>query len=900
MYGVKCEGSCLMGIINALNQISKNNSNFKKWEAEQENIDAKRKKLAKKDPPSQEELAEAKKLGKTIIDVVDIMDQHSEDIAENVETATEVPLGLIPAAVFLASGFFSGQKIVAPADKEASAAQTKFLNQNSAKIDDLIRRIKSASPKETANLDNLKILDKNFIKNANISAKLKVEAGVFIEELSKINKKLKSKYWLGSAITIISTIGAFVASNVYATKMQIDGSKIARFQARKVLNDPKFFVKYTPEQIAQAEENLKNDTDKKSGKKKKLKVDKLQNGMFKGIGSIMKDKPAYDAWKASADSKPEKINRPLTQEELDDAKRDQEVIQRVVRQINNTAEIYSQNMEVAAETLIGGTPILGALIGAAMAGIMNAAKIIPNYVQKAVDKYGDKEAQKAYQEMIKVAEDAPGRNKLFEKFYSAMKNSKIGKNIEKNVGKEVNTPALAKMRQSAMNLLPVALSHKWGRNAVFGITSGFMTGIIGAIIGLKLQKASARAGRYVAKRELAQNPQNFIGYTDEDFESVPNKKSKKEKQSKIKETISFLPNVFKQYREYKRYEKTTLEKEKLLQEELTKLNVSDKQIEDAKNLQRKVFNTFEAVDDKSQEYSESVEATAEIAQPFVIAGGFLALLSPAIIFGIQAARGKVTAKSVLNKIVGILSGTTNIMNKKFFKNYLGDVAKQIPHAIQNGKYEKTAISELSDKKSFAGLIVSLVKEGSNNLKQIKSEGGKMIELMNKNVQKMSDSEFKAFMLKIAEPAQNVKFVRSLNIASMDKAYVQKMLPKIQKIIENIPEAELKTILDSAVKEYERNPEEFIMFIEQGKLRNIFMTKKLQTALKVAGVSWTAFTFLMTYIIECWLADLQLKAGRLGVMQALESLKDPAYYANSKPNNTKKNQKQVNTSLLPAA
>lgn len=885
-----------MGIINALNQISKNSSNFKRWEAEQENIDSKREKLAKKNPPSKEELAEAKKLGKTIIDVVDIMDQHSEDIAENVETATEVPLGLIPAGAFLLSRFFSGKNITGPAKKEANAQRAQFLNKNSAKIDDLIRRIKSENPKVTANLDNLKILDKDFIKNADISAKLKVEAGVFIEELSKINKKYNMKWGLGAAVTGLFTIGAFVASNVYATKMQIDGSKIARFQSRKVLIDPKYFVKYTPEQIAQAEENLKNDNDKKSGKKKKLKVDKLQNGMFKGIGSIMRDKPAYDAWKASADSKPEKINRPLTQEELDDAKKDQEIIQRVVRQVNNTAEIYSQNMEVAAETLIGGTPILGALIGAAMAGMMNAAKIIPNYVQKAVQKHGDKEAQKAYQEMIKVAENAPGRNKLFGEFYFAMKNSKV----EKNIGKEIKASTAENMQKVIKKLLPVALSHKWGRNAVFGITSGFMTGIIGAIIGLKLQKASARAGRYVAKRELEQNPQNFIGYTDEDFESVPDKKSKQEKQNKFKETISFLPNVFKQYREYKRYEKITLEKEKLLQEELTKLNVSDKQLEDAKNLQRKVFNTFEAVDDKSQEYSESVEATAEIAQPFVIMGGFLALLSPAIIYGIQAARGKITAKSMLNKIVGILSGTTNIVNKKFFKNYLGDVAKQIPHAIQNGKYEKTAISGLSNKTSFAGLIVSLVKEGSNNLKQIKSEGSKIIEMMNKNVQKMSDSEFKAFMLKIAEPAQNVKFVRSLNIASMDKAYVQKMLPKIQKIIENIPEAELKTILDSAVKEYERNPEEFIMFIEQGKLSNIFMTKNLKRALKIAGVSWTAFTFLMTYIIECWLADLQLKAGRLGVMQALESLKDPAYYANSEPADAKKNKKQVNTSLLPAA
>ena len=36
---------------------------------------------------------------------------------------------------------------------------------------------------------------------------------------------------------------------------------------------------------------------------------------------------------------------------------------------------------------------------------------------------------------------------------------------------------------------------------------------------------------------------------------------------------------------------------------------------------------------------------------------------------------------------------------------------------------------------------------------------------------------------------------------------------------------------------------------------------------------------MTYAIEAWLADIQLKAGRLGVMKAIEGLDDYRYYAN---------------------
>ena len=38
--------------------------------------------------------------------------------------------------------------------------------------------------------------------------------------------------------------------------------------------------------------------------------------------------------------------------------------------------------------------------------------------------------------------------------------------------------------------------------------------------------------------------------------------------------------------------------------------------------------------------------------------------------------------------------------------------------------------------------------------------------------------------------------------------------------------------------------------------------------------------------------MQLKAGRLGVMKAIESLKDPAYYANIEPTSASKPQNET--------
>ena len=71
-----------------------------------------------------------------------------------------------------------------------------------------------------------------------------------------------------------------------------------------------------------------------------------------------------------------------------------------------------------------------------------------------------------------------------------------------------------------------------------------------------------------------------------------------------------------------------------------------------------------------------------------------------------------------------------------------------------------------------------------------------------------------------------------------------------------------------------------------------MTPQLEKALTVAGISWTVFSFAMAYVIQAWLANMQLKAGRLGVMKAMESLDDPAYYANIEPTTEPKRNENV--------
>lgn len=608
---------------------------------------------------------------------------------------------------------------------------------------------------------------------------LGLEAEKLYKKYNRDVQKQYKKVKIGVAIPIISSIVGFIAANVYTTKLQVESSRVARWQARKVLEDPKYFVNYTPEQIEEAKKIIENDPEYKK-KDKKLKTDKLKSGLFKGLGSVIRDNRAYRKWKKTDVDESKKVDRPLTAQELEQAKKDKEIIQRVVRTINNQAEIYSQNMEVAANVIMSTTPFLGAAAGAVVSSVMNWTKAIPKYIAKQVEKFGSDEAKKAYENMKAHKEGSrefkSARKKFLKEFFyepylpmeKQQKRPSKMQIIEKNVKKSV----------------AATMTTKWGRRGVFGLIGGFVSAIGGSLIALKLQKASSRTGRYIAKRELEENPKNFIGYTDEEMQEVKDIKApKKTFGEKVKGYALFIPNVMKQYFEYQKYKKTELKHNKMLQEELTKLNVSESQMKEAKNLQRKIFNTFERVDDKSQEYSESMEAAVQIAQPFVYSAGLIVMVSPVLYTGYLVAKGKLSAKSVINKVLTTLSGTSKITEKKWFKNYLNNIAKQLPDKVAEttanteilGKVfadinlEKTPVVEIISKftKNSAKYIKNFSKLSTDEKKKVIEDIVRLLPENNEIVKRLDslkyapDNIFDAVMNAIHKPSELGKSIQKM-------------------------------------------------------------------------------------------------------------------------------------------
>lgn len=1082
-----------MDFLNSLSQVAKNQKNFKTWEEEQANNNAQRQELAQRRQYSKAELDAAKQLGETIIDVVDIMDNHSENVAENVETATQPLVAIAPFATLMASGWGIGKHVIKPAyDKIWDIQKQHFWDNKNAS--ELAKKITEDIHKKRPNKRDFYEWDFTSKKRVDAirNSELKKQAlelhNAYQKEIKSYLRKTKGGFWAIAALTLASFVGA----NIYASSLQVGSSKIARYQARKILDDPKAFVKYTPEQIAQAKEYIEAHPELKKEKKK----DKLKGGLFRSIVNVIKDRKEYKKAKLADTDVSKKVTRTLSPEELKQAQKDQEVIQRSVRIINNEAEKYSENMEVAAGVIMGSTPIVGGFFGWLTGLVMNKTGVTDKIINNTVEKYGSADAKAAFARFKEVKVGGPGYTVRWSKFFDAMMedtadNKKVAGELVDNVAKKsVKNNKLDKIGRDLKKLFAAGLSHKWGNAKLIGLIGAVVSAIPAALIALKLQKSAARAGRYTAKRELEKEPSNFIGYTEEDYNEVKDVKGKKQTfGQKVKELALFVPTVLKQYYAYDKYKRTEFKDHQLLRDQLQKSeNITDEQLQDAKNLQRKLFNTFEKVDDNSQIYSESMEAAVEIAQPIALNLGILAMLSPAIYTGVQIKRGKISAATILESVTGKLAKASEFLKSKTFKKYLDNVTENVSHKVGNvdlqnkplakifsgidfskdtvgvwgeklfkniheyskdfrkmsdyeqcefiGKLEKTltdvkdnfdleepmldklingvkclrsheisssqradlldfftankdAVYAMSDtqlrniqknmsrldweanggekamretldeifehpdeypdflrkyglyrnwfdKEKFLeaelgefsrermlggydlmidGLGMLFNKETMNfKLKETPKYIDEKVELLKrffrgevnldesnlldgkttgKGAESFSEKLMKKLSLKGQVQHHKEKFAKMTDeefqdymdarrFSSMNKATMMKVLDNLDKIVDNIPQEQIDKVLGRIYSEFQKNPDEVMKLVTSGKIAQIFMTKGVVNTAAALGVSWVALNVGLTWAIQSWLADMQLKAGRLGVMKAMESLDDPTYYANVEP------------------
>lgn len=235
----------------------------------------------------------------------------------------------------------------------------------------------------------------------------------------------------------------------------------------------------------------------------------------------------------------------------------------------------------------------------------------------------------------------------------------------------------------------LAAKMKWKSSAIPHILSlGAMLGI--SIFSAQIQKEASRVGRYKVKQELLRNPEQLVYVSDEKTQKIVDIKIKPDKKLSM---LSFLKEAWKNNKEYQKWKKTEGEKEKKLSKALESIELSDEQIRDAKRLQHNTFKTFNKVDEKSQKYSESIEALGmSIQTPVAQACGLIGS-----IFGFKYLLNMQSSKSILPGLMKYM--TICLLSSLPAIGINAYITKEQKKASRVA--DMLAIKELNDYRSFA-------------------------------------------------------------------------------------------------------------------------------------------------------------------------------------------------------
>ena len=176
-----------------------------------------------------------------------------------------------------------------------------------------------------------------------------------------------------------------------------------------------------------------------------------------------------------------------------------------------------------------------------------------------------------------------------------------------------------------MNALKIS-GGKWAKFIPWGIGAAIPLGM--AIYAAKAQKQASRIGRFKVKQEMLNNPAELVYVDDKDTASMTDVKLPK--RAKKPNIFKFFGQLLKDNKEYNKYMKTVGQEELKRHKAIEQIELSPEQLISAKALQNNVFKTFNKVDEKSQTYSESVEAMGEGVKQGVASFGALGAMGVSV------------------------------------------------------------------------------------------------------------------------------------------------------------------------------------------------------------------------------------------------------------------------------
>lgn len=392
------------------------------------------------------------------------------------------------------------------------------------------------------------------------------------------------------------------------------------------------------------------------------------------------------------------------------------------------------------------------------------------------------------------------------------------------------------------------------------------------------QKNAAQVGRYYARKDLIKNPSQLMAFSDEEMAQANGVKAPKQKQSlfeKIGKSFKFLADYRKQKKEYKNYKEKVQKHNEKLQKAFKQIETTDAQKAEAKKLQTNVFRAFDEVDEMSQRYSEDIEASTDIAKSVLTNVVQLAWMGGVGLLGAGIYKGKVSLAKPLKKLSDICFKNESTLKQSINKFYDSLKAKgknepkEFQKALISGKL-RTYFRKPENKESLTNFN-KMRKEFS----KIGQEGFfKLVETDNKNV------TFKQIMESLFEnhfkQTKIAKWGRNFTMEAMKPKMNSNMQKKFEKEIEEAIKKNkpfTKEEIATKKKELQKQKEFFGLDFNYKNYKTLINTGI------VAGIPLLAPLFAIPYMFNAWLTDIQKKAGKIGVMKAMENLDDPRIFAN---------------------
>lgn len=280
-----------------------------------------------------------------------------------------------------------------------------------------------------------------------------------------------------------------------------------------------------------------------------------------------------------------------------------------------------------------------------------------------------------------------------------------------------------------IKVLKIAEKNKFSKIIPWAV--GLTIPILMSIYAAKVQKQASRIGRYKAKQEMLNNPETLVYVAKKDFDKMTDVKTPE--QAKKPNMIKFFFQLIKDNKEYEKYRKTELVEDLKRHKAIEKLELTEQQLKDAKTLQMNVFKTFNKVDEKSQTYSESVEAVGEITKQAVSVFGSLIATGISTMSTIKMLEDpKFTEKGLAEALPKMLTKTLLPFAFVLLPIILIDIYTTKAQKKASRVADMLALKELEDYKHYAGYSDNDLKP-ENRVENIKESNTESNLLRNINM-----------------------------------------------------------------------------------------------------------------------------------------------------------------------